>query len=162
MPRKNRRMKIEYRKRLGFNPRRYMNSGSDVRQRVNSVPQHHTGPVVRGAVWFADLGAYNGTSVQYGCRPVVVVSNDVGNSHADVLVVLPMTTHLKKLNQPTHVAMTAEDLTDTNPARRFQTSMVLAEQITTISKSALCSYIGRMTDAAMERIDTAVRVQLGV
>ena len=162
MPRKNRRMKIEYRKRLGFNPRRYMNDGPDEGRRSKPPTRRHIGPVVRGAVWFADLGAYNGTSVQYGCRPVVIISNDIGNSHADVLVVLPMTTHLKKPNQPTHVTLSSSDLMDDNPSNRFQTSMVLAEQITTISKSALCSYIGRMTGAAMERIDAAVRVQLGV
>ena len=162
MPRKNRRMKIEYRRRLGFNPRRYMNSSSDAARRAATVPQQRIGPVVRGAVWFADLGAYNGTSVQYGCRPVVIISNDIGNARADVLVVLPMTAHLKRLNQPTHVAMSVEDLVETNPGRSFQTSMVLAEQVTTIGKSALCSYVGMVSDTAMDRINDAVRVQLGV
>ena len=30
----------------------------------------------RGDIWFAELGDHTGTSVQGGCRPVLIISND--------------------------------------------------------------------------------------
>ena len=174
MPRKNRRAKIEYRRRLGFNPRKYTDQSRSAVGELSKesierggagdyfeIPKNQ--PTVRGAVWFANLGGGNGTSVQSGCRPVIIISNDEGNRHADTLAVLPLTTRMKKPYLPTHVSVNPTDLTEANPLRPFQTSMVLAEQIATISKSDLCSYLGRIAPGpTMDRINEAVKVQLGV
>ena len=42
-------------------------------------------------------------SVQNGNRPAVVFQNNVGNRYSPNVAVLPMTSKLKKSNQPTHV-----------------------------------------------------------
>lgn len=55
----------------------------------------------RGDVYMMDLNPYSG-SEQGGVRPAIVVQNDDGNFYANVLLVVPLTTQIKKRNMPTH------------------------------------------------------------
>ena len=159
MGRKNRRSKAEYDDRLGFNPNKYISHS-------HLPDERHARPYQtphRGEVWFAELGYHGNTSVQDGCRPVIIVSNDEGNHHADTICVLSMTSKLKKAYLPSHVEIGQDDLQRRNTGRIFEPSMVLAEQITTISKSSLRSYLGIVEDGEkMREINNAVRAQLMV
>lgn len=46
----------------------------------------------RGDIYLADLGTNVG-SEQSGCRPVLVLQNDVGNHFAPTLIVAPIKLH---------------------------------------------------------------------
>ena len=159
MARKNNRMKTEYHKGLGFDPRKYISAPAP-------HPTHHQFKTdsripQRGEVWFADLGKHPNSSVQGGCRPVIILSNNIGNAHADTVNVVPMTRHLKKPELPCHTEISPDSISDKR--QLLETSMILAEQITTISKYALRSYAGRITDSTvMSAIDTAIIAQLGI
>lgn len=114
----------------------------------------------RGDIWFADLGCHPGTSIQAGCRPVFIVSNDIGNIHAETLNVLPMTRHLKKLGLPCHVELNPGVVKDAR--QEMESSMILAEQVTTISKLQLRNYVGRVEDTELlAAIEQAICEQLG-
>ena len=179
MGRKNKRKKSEYRRRLGFNPMKYISSGA--RSAVNhasvaptipaltdTVPPAPALPVTsadripqRGDIWFADLFGCPGTCVQRGIRPVLVVSNDAGNTHSGILNVLPLTSHLKKPNLPCHTLMGSAFVADTR--QRIDDSMILAEQITTIGKSQLRNYAGHVEDTdLLARINHTIFAQLGL
>lgn len=157
MARKNKRMKTEYHKGLGFDPRKYTTPAPRLYAYTTApdrIPQ-------RGDIWFANLGSHDNTSVQGGTRPVIIISNNVGNSHSDTVNVVPMTRHLKKPELPCHMKLYPDSITDTH--QLLDTSMVLAEQIATISKYALRNYVGHISDAdVMQRIDAAVAAQLGL
>ncbi len=158
MARKNRRIKNEYRNGLGFDPRKYITP-----QHTPSLYQFKEDSRIpqRGEVWFADLGSHPDSSVQGGCRPVIILSNNIGNAHADTVNVVPMTRHLKKPELPCHTAITPDDIT--NKRQLLETSMILAEQVTTISKYALRNYVGMITDSSvMSAINAAVISQLGI
>ena len=115
----------------------------------------------RGDIWFADLGSHPGTSIQAGCRPIFIVSNDIGNIHAETLNVLPMTRHLKKLGLPCHVELNPGIVEDTR--QEMESSMILAEQVTTISKLQLRNYVGRVEDTELlAAIEQAICEQLGL
>ena len=120
-----------------------------------------TGPLPRRyEIWFADLGDHYGTSVQSGNRPVLVISNDVGNQYSQTLTVIPLTTKLKRMDMPTHIILTEEDCCMFRP-QTLQDSVLLAEQITTIAKSALCSRLCRVTSKEKKQeIVQAVAAQL--
>ena len=95
-----------------------------------------TGPLPRRyEIWFADLGDHYGTSVQSGNRPVLVISNDVGNQYSRTVTVIPLTTKLKRMDMPTHIILTEEDCCMFRP-QTLQDSVLLAEQITTIFQFA--------------------------
>ena len=49
----------------------------------------------RGDVYMMDLNPYSG-SEQGGIRPAIVVQNDDGNFYSNVLLVVPLTTQIKK------------------------------------------------------------------
>ncbi len=55
----------------------------------------------RGDIYLANLNPFTG-SEQGGTRPVLVLQNNDGNFYCPTLIVAPMTTQIKKLNQPTH------------------------------------------------------------
>ena len=113
--------------------------------------------VFRGEVWYADLGTHPDTSIQEGCRPVLVVSNNANNSNARTLTVIPLTARLKKLSLVTHVMVKP-----TKACPLEYDSMVLTEQITTIDKSMLREKIGRLDRRIMQQVDRALCVQLGL
>ena len=120
-----------------------------------------TGPLPRRyEIWFADLGDHYGTSVQSGNRPVLVISNDVGNQYSQTLTVIPLTTKLKRMDMPTHIVLTEDDCCMFRP-QTLQDSVLLAEQITTIAKSALCGRVCRVTSKERKQeIEQAVATQL--
>ena len=184
MGRKNKRNLRAYCRGLGFDPRKYIGhprrsaddgSGILMGRQIAAAPytadEQHAVPAYRdnyrmphrGEIWFADLGIDSGTSVQSGCRPVFVVSNDIGNRHAMTIAVLPMTTRLKRCEMPTHVILRQEDLATIVPTQSLKPSMVLAEQITTISKDALRTFLGAVGEGEkMNEIDNAVKTQLAL
>ena len=91
----------------------------------------------------------------------MVISNDVGNAYAETINVLPMTRHMKKPNLPCHTQIQPEQVSDAH--QTLDASMILAEQITTISKTQLRNYAGKVDDRGfMEIIDRAVSQQLGL
>jgi len=165
MARKNKRAKAEYHQGLDFDPKKYTTLSAltplpqDTGQyeefrKLNRTPQ-------RGDIWFASLGSHVNSCVQDGIRPVVILSNNIGNAHAETVNIVPMTRHLKKLELPCHTKIYPSSVSDIQ--QTLDLSMVLAEQLTTISKHSLRSYAGHITDSsAMEHIENAVTAQLGL
>ena len=81
-------------------------------------------------------------SVQTKERPYVIISNPIGTKHASRITVMPLTTKLKKINMPVHSCINADD---DNGLTEY--SMVLGEQIITISKDEVIERLGNITDA---------------
>lgn len=109
----------------------------------------------RGDIYLVDLGTHFG-SEQGGCRPVLVIQNNVGNHFGPTLIVAPITSRFnKKANQPTHFALVGVNNL-TSP------SVVLAEQILTIDKSRVIKYLGKVSEEQMQNIDKAIMVSLGL
>ena len=155
MGRKNRRRTVK--RSLGFRPEKYIHHPAMVRR----TP--HVKDVRRGEIWFAELGMHPGTTVEEGCRPVIVISNDTANTRSESVAVIPMTSKMKKYYLPSHLPIYKEDLTDTDPGRPFKDCMLLAEQVTTISRSAFQHRLGRIRDAEkMSAIENVLMIHLGI
>lgn len=106
-----------------------------------------------GELYFADLQASG--CVQGGKRPVLVVSNDTGNSHSTIVEVIPLSSRVRKADyMPTHVTIAA----DKNNGLSTD-SVVLAEQVQTINQSQLCSWLGRIAHSDLVQIGRARRIQ---
>lgn len=116
----------------------------------------------RMEIWFADLGIHPGSCVQEGVRPVLVISNDIANEHAETVTVLPMTSRIKKVWLPCHISVSEEEMGISRGYRdTFDPSIVLLEQITTIGKEAFRTYVGYVKDAnKRSEISRAVSMQL--
>ena len=105
-------------------------------------------------VYMADLPDVGG-SIQNGYRPVIVIQNDVGNANSTTVIVVPLTSKLKR-NMPTHVYIKSGD-------GLKKQSVALCEQIMTISKSWLCHYVTRIEDTeTIDKLHQAIKVSLGM
>lgn len=86
---------------------------------------------------------------QYGWRPGLVFQNNVGNEYSPNIIALPLTSAIKKTNQPTHVLILALGTglkTD---------SIVLCENPQRMSKSRIGRYITTLPDEYMAKIAVA-------
>ncbi len=108
----------------------------------------------RGDIYLANLNPYKG-SEQGGTRPVVVLQNNDGNIYCPTLIIAPITSQIKKKNQPTHCYL--EEVHGL-----LYPSMVCLEQIRTIDKSRVIRYIGRLTRKQMRQVDEACLESLGM
>lgn len=110
--------------------------------------------IYRGDIFYVDFGNQPGSAV-HGIRPAMVVQNDVGNWHAPTLIVAAITTEIKKLRQPTHVLI----------GQQFglpQESMLMLEQLATIDKTALLTYVGTASNEFLESVDKALSISVGI
>lgn len=54
--------------------------------------------MLRGNIYMAALHPILDNSVQGGCRPVIIVQNDIGNAHSPNVKVIPLTSQKKKIS----------------------------------------------------------------
>ena len=107
----------------------------------------------RGSIYLANLNPFRG-SEQGGTRPVLVLQNNDGNYFSDTLIVAPITSVLKNKDLPTHCFIRWN--------RGFEMpSIVQLEQITTIDKSRIKSYLGHISKKQMQKVEDAIETSLG-
>lgn len=111
--------------------------------------------VKKGDIFFADLSPVIG-SEQGGVRPVVVIQNDVGNKYSPTVIVAAITSQINKAKLPTHVEIRAGE------HGLNKDSVILLEQLRTVDKRRLKERIGRMDSEAMEKVNEALVVSLGI
>lgn len=109
----------------------------------------------RGEIYFANLSPVRG-SEQGGTRPVLIIQNDMGNAHSPTVIVLCLTSRLKKPELPTHVLLSRER------TGLERDSMVLCEQVRTIDRSRLLERVGAVLPADMQRVEAALRHSAGL
>lgn len=109
--------------------------------------------IKRGEIYYADISPTIG-SEQGGNRPVLILQNDVGNRYSPTTIVAPITSKKVYRNFPTHVQIQADGL--------YFRSVVLLEQIRTIDKCRLGSYVGKLEPQTMAQVDHTILTSLGL
>ena len=111
--------------------------------------------IKRGDLYYADLRPIIG-SEQGGVRPVLIIQNDVGNHFSPTVIAASITSRQRKHRLPTHVFF----LFFTEGLRC--NSIVLLEHVRTIDRSRLGDYIGRLDETAMEAVNEALAISIGI
>lgn len=110
---------------------------------------------LRGDLYYADWGHGIG-SEQEGVRPVLIISNDIGNRHSPTVIVAAVTSRVNaKAKLPTHTPI--KNLEALN-----KDSAILLEQIRTIDKKRLKKYIGTLDAEDALASDKALLISLGL
>lgn len=112
-------------------------------------------PYRRGEIYVADLGEDTVGSVQRGERPVIVIQNDVGNQEGPTLIVIPLTTQVKKEWLPVHVILPETDGLE-------EISMALCEQLITIDKRQIKAFLTTLDDRSIAKVQFATLISLGL
>lgn len=113
----------------------------------------------RGEVYYADLGEIDRnvrTSEQRGIRPVIIIQNDIGNKYSPTVIVSAITSQITKTKLPTHVDL------DYNYIGLKKESFVGLEQIRTLDKTKLISYVGELKKEDLVKVNKAVMQSLGL
>lgn len=105
----------------------------------------HVGPVRRWEIYWVDLEPAVGSEQGGERRPAVVLSNDGFNQHFDVVTVVPMTKREGKKRRVYPFEVLAPDLVGTG-----QESIVMPQQVRTISKRRLLERAGVLEDEAIQ------------
>ena len=114
-------------------------------------------PILRGDLYYADLehavpqSVYG--SAQRGARPIVILSNNVGNRYSHTVIGAVLTTASKK-ELPTHVHI----------GKNFglpRNSLILTEQLVTLDKLYLRGYIGSLDLEALRELNKALKISIG-
>lgn len=107
----------------------------------------------RGDIYYADLTPVIG-SEQGGVRPVLIIQNNVGNRFSPTTIVAAITSKKDKTEIPTHVSVKIEGLS--------RTSVVLLEQIRTIDRTRLRTYVNSVDNKVLQQIDKALSISIGL
>ena len=107
-------------------------------------------------IWTVELEEANGTHVQKGIRPALVIQNDVGNMHSPNTIVVTLTSAEKK-EQPTRFTIPA------GVAGLLEDSIVAAENIITIGLEKLKGFKGTIINTKYEdMLNEALKASLNI
>ena len=110
--------------------------------------------ILRGEIWLADLNPIRGHE-QAGRRPVLVISDDLFNEGpAGLVVVLPITTTLRRI--PLHVTIHPPE------GGLKTTSAVLCEAIRSISNERCLKKWGLVSIETLFQIEDRLKILLGL
>lgn len=83
---------------------------------------------------------------QGGIRPCIIIQNNCGNLYSTTTIVMPLTTQIKKLGQPTHTLIKRNNINGLT-----RNSMVLGECIRQVSEKRIIKYIGSIVSMSEKR-----------
>jgi mRNA interferase MazF len=110
--------------------------------------------MIRGEIWWADLGVHR-PQEQTGRRPVIVWQSDALNRVLQSVLVVPLTTNLDRAR----LAGTA--MISSTPDGPPADSVALAFQLRAIPRTALSSRMRMLTDGEMAELELATDEALG-
>jgi len=110
----------------------------------------------RAEIWWADLGEPVGAQPGFR-RPVVVVQDDLlTDSRLPTVMVVPLTSNLKRGSAIGNL------LLDTRETGLTRPSVALVCQVMTIDKTLLSELAGSLGRRAMSKLDEGLRLALGL
>ena len=111
--------------------------------------------IKRGDIYYADLNPVIG-SEQGGTRPVLVISNDIGNKHSPTVIIAAITSRVRtKKKLSTHFYLGGVEGLPAN-------SIILFEQLRTIDKNRLKEHIGMIDSQQIFAADKSLLISLGL
>ncbi len=110
--------------------------------------------VSRGDIFYVDFTPVVGCE-QGGIRPALIIQNNIGNRYSPTIIVAAITSRMGKNRLPTHVPLKGEKI------GLWKNSIVMLEQIRTIDRSRLHTYLGHISNNYLQQVDRALGVSLG-
>lgn len=109
----------------------------------------------RGEVWMVDFGTPSGPE-QSGRRPAIVMQEDGVTPALTTVIVLPLTTNVRRLALPTTVLIPAGE------AGLLQDSVALCHQIQVRGKARLLACLGELSPERLTEVQDCLLTALGM
>ena len=104
----------------------------------------------RGEVWWINFDPSIGSEIKKK-RPAIIVSNNHANDFLTRIQVIPVTSNIAKLYP-----------SETFIYIKAKKSKALGDQISTVSKLRVGSFICKLSKQEMDDVDKVIRMQLGL
>jgi len=104
----------------------------------------------RGEIWWVDFNPSVGGEIRK-IRPAIILSNDAANKHLNRVLVVPVTSNIKRVYPGEALVNIGEKV-----------GKAMASQLTTASKKRLLRKMGTLSPDEMRLVEIAVQVQLGL
>ena len=111
--------------------------------------------LVRGEIYLVNFDPTIGSEIKK-TRPALIIQNDVSNQHSPITIVAAITSKYDEKLYPTEVLIAK------NEGGLTQDSVVLLNQIRSIDKQRLVKRIGKIEDTTLKKIDSAIKISLGL
>ena len=112
--------------------------------------------MIRGELWWADLGIPFGSEPGYR-RPVLIIQNDFFNkSRINTTIVIPLTTNLLYADVPGNVLITKSE------SKLKRDSVITMSQLEVIDRKRLVERITKVSNEAMEKVESGLEFILGI
>ncbi|HLD55870.1 MAG TPA: type II toxin-antitoxin system PemK/MazF family toxin [Candidatus Nanoarchaeia archaeon] len=111
--------------------------------------------IKKGDIFFANLNPILG-SEQGGIRPVLIIQNDISNKYSPVVIIAAITSKVFEKEFPTNVFLSKKD------TKLNKDSTVLLNQIRTIDKSRLTKKVCSIDNELLYKVDSALKISLGL
>ena len=112
--------------------------------------------MIRGELWWADLGLPFGSEPGYR-RPVLILQNDFFNkSKIDTTIIIPLTTNLLWADAPGNVFISKEE------SKLNKDSVIAISQIEVIDRQRLIERISKIDRAIIELVEDNIMFVLGI
>lgn len=109
---------------------------------------------VRGMVYWCNFPKIDMCEhLNYGRRPCIIISNNIGNYSSPNVTVIPLTTNTERSSQATHCIISLNPRED---------SMALTESMMTLDKKCLDDFMGILSEVEMNKIDKCINIALGL
>lgn len=109
----------------------------------------------RGEIYFANLDPIVGHETG-ARRPILIIQNDIGNKYSPTTIVAVITSSITEKIYPTEVRIKK------GTGGLKKESSILSNQIKTIDKQRLEKFIGKIDIEVMQKVDTAIKISLGL
>jgi mRNA interferase MazF len=111
--------------------------------------------LAQGQVWWAELPPPVGSVSRYG-RPVLVVQGNAFNrSRIRTVVIVPLTSNLRRANDPGNVLLSSER------TGLPQDSVANCSLIATIDRGMLDDLVGQLSERLIQRVMDGIGIVLG-
>lgn len=109
----------------------------------------------RGEIYLVEFDPARGHEIQK-TRPALILQNDIGNRYSPVTIVAAITSKFVAPPHPTDVIVEGSQSGLPLP------SAVVLNQIRSVDRQRLIRRLGRLDVAAMQRVDQALKISLGL
>ena len=104
----------------------------------------------RGDVWWVSFGRSTGGEIRKS-RPAIVLTNDVAIAHLNRVQVVPLTTNISRVYPGETIIVV-----------NGRPHKAMADQIMTVIKQRVSNLFGTLSPDDMQKVESAVRLHLGI
>jgi len=109
--------------------------------------------IKRGDIFLANLEPVRG-SEQGGIRPILIIQNNISNTHSPVTIMATITSKIFEKEFPTNVFISKDD------SKLNNDSTILLNQIRTIDKKRIIKKICSLDANIMMKVNLAIKISL--